>query len=98
MLLARAPPDRGEQQAGHGAGDAGDGRIKQMPFGSSTFAIHPQVFGHPGWRLAGLLQVAVRLIDVEFAHDCLLKYCSSVVSLPERGVPPGWGERLATVN
>jgi hypothetical protein len=64
-LLAGVPPDRGEQQTGHEAGDAGDGRIKQMPFGSSTFAINPQVFGNPCRRLAGLLQVAIRLIDVK---------------------------------
>jgi hypothetical protein len=29
-LRAGAPPDRGEQQAGHEAGDAGDGRIKRL--------------------------------------------------------------------
>src|SRR5262249_2823860 len=94
-LLAGVPPDRGEQQAGHEAGDASDGRIKQMPFGSSTFAIHPQMLSDPCRRLAGLLQVAVRFIDVKFTHDFLLTYRSSVVSLPERGVTPGWVERLA---
>jgi hypothetical protein len=62
-----------------------------MPFGSSTFAIPPQVLSDLGRRLAGLLQFAVRLIDVEFAHDCLLNYHSSVVSLPERGVSPRVG-------
>ena len=43
QLLARAPPDGGEQEAGNDARDAGDRRLKQMPFGSSAFAIQPQV-------------------------------------------------------
>src|SRR5262249_60154987 len=90
-FLARAPPGGGEQQAGHEAGDAGDGRIKQMPFGSSTFAIPPQVLSDPGRRFAGLLQLAVPFIDVKFTHAFLLKSRLCGFSLTERGMTPRWG-------
>ena len=43
-----------------------------MPFGSSTFAINPQVLGNPVRRSLACLQVAIPLIDVEFTHECFL--------------------------